>query len=143
MRADPTLERMWRLSWWCLILILAGGCSRSIDQCRRDAEATECALYRLLVEAHTREELRERLPKLRRLYLELAQLQLAAEKAYDRDEWVAAKATPSEWSEKLRLELIRVYELEGGRELVENAQDDAIRLLVRKSSSRAVALDTK
>jgi hypothetical protein len=122
----------------CSSFLLLVGCAPSVESCRRDAEATQLAMRRLLSEVQTQQQLKAALPKLRRHYLELARLMVAVERAYDRDEWLYSEKMEScsEISEELRGELVRLYQLPNGRDLMEEAQEDALRLLERRLPGR-------
>lgn len=75
---------------------------------------------------HSRDELQAAIPKLRRKYLRLARLALAARELAAQGE---KPLPPSRASDELFAEIARLYELPGGRELLALAQAESLKLL--------------
>lgn len=122
---------MGRVCFLLLILMFLSSCRRSVDSCRRDAESTVSAMQRQLAHVQTRQDLKTIIPRLRRHYLEIARLMVAVDRAYERDDWLMPEGVVAEAVERLRLELIRVYEIPDAREMIEQAQEVGLRYLER------------
>lgn len=106
-----------------LIAFLLFGCSPSTFQdLRIEAEAETRRLAQELKAIETKEDLVRAIPRLKKRYSRLADLLIEARKYQEKGE-------PSLASEELFIELARLYELPGGRELIESAQTAAIRRL--------------
>lgn len=111
----------------CLLLFCA--CTRSsIEEYRRDGEALCRSFTHLLQRVETREDLLKSLPEIKRHYEEIAKLVIEAQNYKKEHEGEAVEPWDSSdalASETLMLELKRIYRMEGGRELMENAQKEA------------------
>ncbi len=114
---------MWTLKNWiknffCLALV---GCApSSFDELRWEGEAETRKLAQELKAVDTKEDLAAALPRLKKRYNRIARLLIEARKFNDCSE------EPSAASEELFAELARLYEIPGGRELIETAQAEAI-----------------
>ena len=110
---------------WLLILVVLTGCGpHTAKDCRREAEGTMRSLIRVLEQVETREDLLAREGKLKKIYAKMADLVVEAER-------LGGTAGPpnGELNERLKEELVRVYALPGGREIVERAQGEALHRL--------------
>ncbi|HSX26798.1 MAG TPA: hypothetical protein VLE89_07320 [Chlamydiales bacterium] len=102
------------------------GCAPStLGDLRLEGEAETRKLAMELKAIDTKEELSRAVPRLKRRYNRLADLLLEARKFEEKG------GEPSLASEELFAELARLYEIPGGRELVESAQEEAVRRLSR------------
>jgi hypothetical protein len=82
------------------------------------------ALIHQFEQVESRDDLLEREVKLKKLYTHLADLMLSAEEVGGSSE------PPDEMlNRRLRDELVRVYAIPGGREIVERAQGEAVHRL--------------
>lgn len=108
----------------CFLLV---SCSPStLQEIRWEGEAETRKLAGELRVISTREELQKALPRIKKRYNKMAQLVLEAER------WKGAPPQePSGASEELFIQLARLYEIPGARELIEDAQQGAIRKLGR------------
>lgn len=116
-----------------LFLLLLLGCGpRSPQDCRSRGENLMRKLIKEMEQIQTREELIAHSPRLRLLFEQVADLMLKAEKNLNSQQlgWESLGWEPSTTNqalnERLRQELIRVYEIPGGRELIEQAQEPAL-----------------
>lgn len=110
-----------------LLSLLLWGCApSSIEDLRWEAEAETRRLAKELKEIDTKEDLNRALPKLKRRYNRLAELLLETRNFPEK-----GSGEPSLASEELFVELARLYEMPGGRESIEMAQNEAVRKLDR------------
>ncbi len=92
----------------------------------REGEKAAASLCEEMQRIHSREELQAALPRLRKKYLRIAKLALAARDLVGKDE---EPLPPSQASDELFAEIARLYELAGGRELLISAQAESLKLL--------------
>ncbi len=124
---------MWILKHWIkfnfILAALAGCAPSSYEELRWEGEAETRKLAAELKALDTKEELAAALPRIKKRYNRIASILAEARKFRDR-----TADEPSLASEELFAELARLYEIPGGRELIETAQTEAISRL--ESSSR-------
>lgn len=113
-----------RYLWICLFLVSCA--PSSLDEIRWEGEAETRKLAQELKGISSRDELLKALPRLKKRYNKIAALVVRA-----RDYKTAAVQEPSQVSEELFIQLARLYEMPGARELIEGAQQEAIRELGR------------
>ncbi len=118
---------MWRLSF---LLFLLACSARSVEDYQDDGVAIQRQLVKELSYIDNIAELKEAVPRLRRHFNSIVELIIEADQRHSQAD-IAAKS--SRWSVALRSEMIRIYEWEGGREVMELAQREA---LVRLDRSR-------
>lgn len=118
------------------LLILFSGCSpESFDDFQREGERFSRQMCEELSEVKTREELIAHLPRIQKLYGELAELLIEA-RSYQLTQ-SSEGSIPSSFgyrngaSEQLLEALERIYQIEGGRGIMEKAQQDAAERLAR------------
>ena len=110
-----------------LVFMVLVGCSpTSMADLLLEGEAETKKLAKELSVIETREGLQKALPQLRNRFNRIADLLIRVRKV------AQEAAEPTEASEALFAEMARLYEIPGCRELIENAQADAIRKLGRK-----------
>src|SRR5262249_39629795 len=109
-------------------LLLVVGCEPSVRQRQERAQARAEALLEELQAVRRRDQLTVAQPRIERLYTQLAQELVALEQAGG-----AEPQPTSPMSVQLREELQRLYAMEGGRELIETAQEKALQLLAEIS----------
>jgi hypothetical protein len=108
------------------ILLLLSSCGpSSIEDLRWEARKETLKLASELRAIETREELQKALPRLKKRFNALADLVVDARR------FPTEEKEPTEASEELFAQLARLYEMPGGRELIETAQMDAIRRIKR------------
>jgi hypothetical protein len=108
-----------------LLLMCLVGCSpSSLEELRWEGESETKKLTAELREIEGCEQLRNALPRLKKRYNKIARL---VEQAKPWGE--TAGAEPSAVSEELFIELARLYEIPGARELIEVAQQEALKRL--------------
>ena len=109
-----------------LILIFLVSCSpATLADLRSEGEAETRKLAAELRAIEKKEDLQKAVPRLKKQFLKLADLLVQA-RPYSTEE-----ASPTLASEELFIELARLYEIPGGRELIEFAQGEAIQRLER------------
>ena len=110
---------------WVLILMILTACGpHTAKDCRREAEGTMRALIAQLEQVETRDDLLAKEAKLKKLYAKMGDLVVEAERLGG-----TARPPDGELNERLKEELVRVYGLPGGREIVERAQGEALHRL--------------
>lgn len=109
------------------------GCSpRHLDDFREESKGTIHALVLELQQVRTRDDLQPHASRLEKLFDELAFTMIEAQRfkeAHPHAEASAAFKRDSTASDQLRVELNRVLNLEGGREVIEKAQEAALNRL--------------
>lgn len=108
-----------------IIFFLLFSCSpASLSELRSEADAEIKKLTLELSAIENKEQLLEALPKLKKRFNKIAHLLVLVRK------FEVAEREPSEESEKLFAEMARLYsEIPGGKELIETAQKEALRIL--------------
>jgi len=110
----------------CLLLLLLCSCgSKSLRDFDGEAERICKLLTKELQKVETREELLEAEGKLGPLFQQLVDLMLSAE-SYAKQHLEEAELFSNAYDEPLLEEMMRVYRIEGGREIVERAQREAL-----------------
>lgn len=111
-------------------LFIISSCSaRSLDDFREEGQAISHDITAELREVHNREDLVAIAPKLKRLFDDLVDTIIAA-REYQQNNSVREEAVQdSTVSDELRMELNRVYQIEGVRQLIEKAQEPALNRL--------------
>lgn len=107
--------------WICLFLVSCG--PSTLADLRDEGEVQTRKLALELRAIDTKEDLQRAIPRLKKRFNKIADLLLEA-RNFSKEE-----SEPSYASEELFVELARLYEMQGGRELIEGAQMDAIRRL--------------
>lgn len=105
---------------------MSGCAPSSAEEFYREGEAATASLTEEMRRIHSKEELESAVPKLRKKYLRIAKLVLAAGEIAAKGEkpLLACQA-----SDELFAEIARLYELPGGRELLISAQAESLKLL--------------
>lgn len=108
------------------IISLLCGCNiHSLDDFRHEAEGVCRALVEEFQRVETREDLLKSEAKLRRLFDELADLIITAQR-YQKNHLDEAPLLSNSYEEPLLEEMLRIYRIEGGREIVERAQRESL-----------------
>jgi hypothetical protein len=109
-----------------LVLIFLCGCSpSSVEDFRKEGEALSRQLMENLQNIRTREEVVKAVPRLKHDFEKLVDLMIEARR-FQEEEPFEPDTSNTEVSELLREELKRVYKIEGGREMIEKAQKEAL-----------------
>ncbi len=112
-------------SLWLLLIVFAVGCSPvTLEELRCQGEAETGKLAADLRKLETKEDLQKALPKIKKRFNRIGDILMEVRKFSN-----ALPIEPTVASEELFIELSRLYELPGAQELIENAEEDAIRLL--------------
>lgn len=112
-----------------ICLLLCSCSSRSLAEFREEGEGVTRSILRELQEIQTRTELVKAAPRLTKLFNELVGVIVSAQefksKSGDRIE-EDSNTTDRALSEQLRIELNRIYGIEGGREIIEKCEEEAL-----------------
>lgn len=112
---------MWQfLIFFCALFSFCGCGLTTFADLRCEGEAQTKKLVKELRSIETKEELQKKLPSLRKRFNQIAELLIEAQKVPYQE------CEPSAASEELFIELARLYEMPGGRELIETAQSQAV-----------------
>jgi hypothetical protein len=107
---------------FCLIL---AACQPTCQQRQQRATSKAQALLRELKSIERRDQLIQAQERVSNLYASLAEELMIAEQSYP--DHLSAPTSPL--SAQLRAELQRLYAMEGGREILETAQEPALKIL--------------
>lgn len=110
------------IRFWIFLSLCSCGPSSFADL-RYEGEAQTRKLAEELRTIETKEDLQKAVPKLRKRFNKIGDLLIEA-RGFSKEEM-----EPSFASEQLFAELARLYEMPGGRELIESAQGEAIQKL--------------
>lgn len=114
----------------CLLLTSCG--SNSLEDFREEGEGITRSLIEELKEIRTREDLMQAIPRLEHLFDNLVDTIIAAEdykEKNSRADSLELTKENHELSDQLRIELNRIYSLEGGRQVIEKCQEQALHRL--------------
>jgi hypothetical protein len=121
---------------WCLtsvFLVLLVSCGApTLDDYREEGQKASRLLLSQLQQIKSSEQLVAELPRLQRSFQELARIMVAAQKTYhkSRNPLISEFSVQEHaLSDQLRMELIRLYGLEKGREVIEQCQAAALPFL--------------
>lgn len=113
-------------------LLLTGCGSSSLDDFQEEGEGVTRSLVQELQSIHTREDLLNSSASLQGLFDKLVDVMIAAQQYRDKhpqlDQNVVSKPN-RELSDQLRIELNRLFQIEGGREIIEKYQDPSLQRL--------------
>lgn len=107
-------------------LFLSACAPATVEEFHREGAAAAASLADEMRRIHSRDELKAAVPNLRKKYLRIAKLALAARELAEKGE---KPLPPEQASDELFAEIARLYELPGGRELLRSAQAEALKLL--------------
>jgi len=124
------------MRYFCVIIVMAcflQGCSpSSLEDFRQEGQSVERALIKEMQKIHSREQLVAAQPRLSWLFEKLVKVIIEGRDWRDNhplmEEFPLSNAD-KRLSDVLRAELIRLYQLEGGRDLVEQCQRKALNRL--------------
>jgi hypothetical protein len=118
--------------FFALTLLCQSCLTHSIEDYREDGEGIVRALIHELQQIHSRDELVSASTKIKRLFLDLVNVIIAAQEYREHhpsSEFPELSKENHLSSDQLRSELNRIYRLEGGRELIEKYQEPALHRL--------------
>lgn len=117
-----------------LILLLSGCGPRSMDDFEEEGEAVMRTLIQELQAIRTREQLIASTGRLKRLFDRLADIMIAAveyRRAHPEISTNEFAGPNHELSDLLRIELNRLYQMEGGRQIIEKCEENALHRLYK------------
>lgn len=103
-----------------------------MEDCCHDAESVMRSLIAELKQIHSRDDLPAHADRLQQLFTALAEKIVEARKykeVHPDSEPLIHAGKEQSVSDKLRIELNRILHMEGGREVIEKAQGEALELL--------------
>ena len=110
-----------------LFLLLASCGPNSAEDFLNEADGIKRKIASELKQIHTRDELAKAVPKLRKEFNELVAVIIAARTFHDQSEKpLDPEISDVSASQQLLAELKRVYKIEAGRQLIEQAQQEAL-----------------
>lgn len=125
---------MFRASLGFVLFLLMSACSpATIEDLRCQGEAETRRLAALLKRVETKEDLQKALPQVKKSLNRMADLLIEVRQARSAEE---ARPEPSSASDELFIEMARLYEIPGLRDLFEQAQSEAVRKLDRFYASK-------
>ncbi|MES2274172.1 MAG: hypothetical protein V4487_08275 [Chlamydiota bacterium] len=110
-----------------LLILLAGCAPSSLRDLRYEGESETHKLAVELQKIETTEDLQKALPKLKKKFNKLAGLLIKVREFSKKNPDINETFLPSISGEELFVEMARIYEIPGGRELIESAQSEAVR----------------
>jgi hypothetical protein len=119
------MTQIGKISRFWIFLFLASCGPAALSDLRYEGEAQTKKLAEELRGLESKEDLQKAIPKLRKRFNKIADLLIEAR------EFQKEESQPSFASEQLFAELARLYEMPGGRELIESAQLEAVQKLHR------------
>lgn len=114
------------------MLLIATSCGpRSLDDFEEEGEGIIRSLIKELQAIHSREQLLAASDKLQRHFDHLGSVMIAAQEFKNTHPELGRGTSKQELSDQLRIELNRIYRLEGGRQIIEKCQENALLRLHR------------
>jgi hypothetical protein len=113
----------------CLLLVLSACSPNSIEDFHHEGQTCSRALILDLQKIHTREELALAAPLLKKHFETLVDLMMRArafQESHPEESLALPFASETMVSDELEEELRRIYKIEGGREIVERTQQEAL-----------------
>lgn len=123
--------KTWKhFNFFILIILLVSGCtSQTLDDYHEQGEEITISLTETLKKIRTREQLIVAVPRLQVFFNELVVTMIAAENFEQVHPSEADWTVNQEVSTALLQELNRLYQLEGGKALIEKSQENALQQL--------------
>jgi hypothetical protein len=115
-----------------LIVLALSSCGRnSLEDFRSEGEEITRSLIQEFRKIRTRSQLLNASPKLKRLFNDLVDVMIAAHEFRHKQANLDKNFVSynSELSNQLRLELNRIYKIEGGRQIIEKCEEQALHRL--------------
>lgn len=108
------------------LFLIFQGCSPTSESIKMESRGIVRAIVSELQQIHTREDLLKSSPKLRKQLNRLVESMIKARTLQLQSQLNEAQFERQPLCDVLRNELNRVYKLDGGREIIENCQKDAL-----------------
>jgi hypothetical protein len=123
-----------------LFLVFSSCQSRGYEEYHRQAEASTYSLLLVLKKINTRQDLIEQKYVLKNIFSELAELSIKSKEYQIRHdkEKAAFSFKKNQYSEELRVEMTRVYNLPDGRKIMEACQQEGLSNLDRFQKKSAL-----
>lgn len=136
------MKKMMRYLLIVLGCLMAFSCGRpTLEEYREEGRGITKNLIKALQKVHTREKLQASSTKLQKLFDEMATVMIAAQELKQKKmglEAVELTKEDHELSDRLRFELNRLYYIEGGRTIIEKAQEKGLKRLEAYEKSRKI-----
>lgn len=128
---EPRLPRIFLALIWLILLFILFSCStQSLAHFRFEGEAVSRQLINELKQIRTRDDLIEHSSRLQELFNRLVDVIIKAQEFKDKHpEEQIEPISEASLSDQLRIELNRVLHMEGGKEVIEKAQEEALNRL--------------
>ncbi|WP_158021734.1 hypothetical protein [Candidatus Protochlamydia naegleriophila] len=127
------MYRTWQMAVLLAFSLLMTGCSpRSLEDFKEEGEGITRSLIQELQKIRSRDQLVASTGRLQRLFDELVLVAIAAREfhhTHQELEMIELTLTDHELSDRLRVELNRIYRFEGGRQIIEKCQEAALNRL--------------
>lgn len=113
---------------YSFILLLNACSGPSLEDYREEAAGINRTLHKEMQAIHSRKELIAHTPRLKKLFSRLVDVIIAAHEFKSKNPGDAPSFTGEDklLNESLRTEISRIYSIDGGRDLFEKAQQDAL-----------------
>jgi Tfp pilus assembly protein PilP len=108
-----------------LLLVLVGCSPSSLEDFQHEGESLSRKLIKELAQIHNKSELHQAAPQLQKRFEQIVDLMIAARK-YQQTHPDEDLMQDSPVSDALVQELKRIYQIEGGRQVIEKAQREAL-----------------
>jgi len=112
-----------------MILLLSSCSSPSLEDYRDEGRGMTKKITKELQKIRTRDQLAAAAPKLQKLFDQMADLMIAAQEhkqKNSKEELTEMAKIDHDLSDSLRFELDRIYYIDGGRAIIEKAQERAL-----------------
>lgn len=125
---EPRLPRIFFVASLSLIIFFSSCSSESLTDFHYEGEAVSRLLIAELQQIRSRDDLLVHAPRLQELFNQLVDLMIHAQEFKDTHPNASLDVVFKEHSEsdRLRIELNRVLHMEGGKEVLEKAQESAL-----------------
>ena len=114
-----------------ILLTLCLSCTKSLEDFKEEGEGLTRSLIQELQEIRTRKDLQLSYGRLQILFTRLSDLMITAQEFQEKHHLSSLELSKEnhELSELLRIELNRIFLLDGGKELIEKCQEPALQKL--------------
>lgn len=126
---EPRLPRIFTALLFLFLLTFVSCSSHSLTSFRHEGEAISRQLIAELKQIRKRDDLTEHAPRLQVLFERLVDVIIKAQEYKNKHPKESIEEKESPVSDQLRIELNRVLHMEGGREIIEKAQEAALNRL--------------
>lgn len=123
---------MSRLFFFIMLVFLTACGSRSLDDFREEGEGITRSLIKELESIRNRQELLQAAPRLQKRFDSLVDVMIRSKEykeKYSKIDLLDLPKKDHELSDQLRVELNRIYNMEGGRKIIEKCQEVSLHRL--------------